>query len=1234
VRHAVRFLFLATTVCSLNVTIVSAQESRGTLHGQVTDPQHLVIPGASVLVVSEDTGVKQETTTNGQGNWTVPFLNPGIYTVTVSLSGFKTAAQKGIVLQTADNKQVDLQLEVGSGSEHVEVTARASLIDTTSATSGTVITPEEMNEMPSLSRVPTLLAGLAPGVLLQDQNQNVVNMWSYNGASAIRVNGGRDDRSNEFLLDGMPNQHGDKVGFIPPTDAVSEFRVMTNNYDAQYGRQAGGTINMSIKSGTSKYRGDVYEFLRNTALNANLFQTNLVHGDTPPTHYNLYGLTSGGPAFLPKVYDGNNKTFFFFSFEGTRNTDPRFTIRSVPTALERTGDFSQSFTTRQGDPTHVPITVYDPRTTDPVTGVRQPFPGNKIPVDRMDPIALKILQFIPLPNKASDPTGSAVNNYVPSSTRNNQMASVVLRVDHNFSDNNKTYLSLRWNHEDELLGNDFNNVSTGSTGTRINRGLGLDHVWVWSPTRVLNVRFNVTEFEEPTANNGAGFNPTQLGFSPSYVSQMEALSFPRICGAGLGNPNCSNTPVIGGGAGNYNRFTYYNWNANLTQTRGNMSLHYGGEARILQEASGDFGQQSGSFEFGDNWTRRRYNNTDFATGSNAATFLLGLPTGGTFNRNPNRFDSQRYYGVFLQNDWRLTPRLTVNMGLRWDYERPFIERYNRISTYFDPTVLNPISGAAQAAYAAIMARVLADPNTYPFGPQLAQLVPVSAFQINGAQRFAGVDGQPRTAVNGDFHEFQPRVGFAYRLKPTTVIRGGFGRFTQAAGLKGGQNGFNRSTPVITSLDNGFTPYDTLENPFRNGILQPTGSSLGPLTNLGQGVSWDNQNPGHPYSWEYSAHLQQEYKGWLFEIGYSHNKTYNIYSDLNQNLQSFALWQSLRTPRFDANGRPLDAGSSVPGGHALAWDDQIPNPFKGLPGVTGSLATDNFRTVGDLLRPLKILGDTQEHSNPWGKNQFDAMEVKVDRRFSRGFSLIVAYTYSRLLEDTAFWGPEISGPITEHKLGGEDRPHLLSIAPIWEVPIGRGHRFLGKLPKAADALLGGWELSGTWRLQSGTPIVIGSNYFYDGKDFSLPSGQRTLNRWFDTSHFMRYPGKSDDISLWPAWTHIMDYPGASYQPTAADIANGLRNGVYNDFAAVVWRQPTRYGFARNDGVNEVNLGIFKNFKPTDGTRVQLRCEMFNALNTPRFGNLHTSPSDPQFGKMDPVQLNQPRIVQLALKLYFQ
>jgi hypothetical protein len=1224
-RRAAVLVLLTAVACHAGWTAGWAQEARGTLHGQVTDPQGAVIPRASVLIISEDTSVQQETTTNGQGSWSLPFLNPGTYAVIVSAPGFKVAEQRGISLQTADIKQIDLRLEIGTESERVEVTASAPLIDTSSATSGTVITEEQMNEMPSLSRVPTLLAGLSPGVLLKDQNQNIVNMWSYIGASAISVNGGRDDRSNEFLLDGMPNQHGDKVAFIPPTDAVSEFRIMSNAYDAQYGRQAGGTINMSIKSGTSKYHGNLYEFLRNTILNANFFQTNLVAGSRPPTHYNLYGGTWGGPALIPAVYSGKSKTFFFLSFEGTRNTDPRFTIRSVPTALERQGDFSQSFTTKAGDPARYPITIYDPLTVDPKTGLRQPFPGNKIPSDRFDPIAMKILQYIALPNKASDPSGNAVNNFVPDSTRNNKMASVAIRVDHSFSNSNKTFLSLRWNHEDEFLGDDFHNVSTGGFGSRINRGLGVDHVWMVGPTKILNLRFNITQFDEPTHDHGRGFNPVDLGFSQALVSQMRALSFPRIDGPGLG---------IGGSAGGASAFTYYNWNANLTQVRGNMNLHYGGEFRILQEANGSLGNQSGQYSFGDQWTRKRSNKgDDFATGHGFASFLLGLPTGGSLPRTADRFASQRYFGVFVQNDWRVTPRLTVNMGLRWDYERPFVERYDRIASNFDPTVLNPISGPAQAAYARILDQVLADPKTYPFGPLLAQLVPVSAFKIYGAQLFAGVDGQPRTAVRGDFRQFQPRVGFAYRLTPRTVIRGGFGRFTQSSGIKGGQNGFNRSTPMITSLDNNLTPYDTLAQPFHSGIEEPTGSSLGPLTNLGQGVNWDNQNPGHPYSWERSVHLQQEYKGWLFEVGYSHNKTYNIYWGLDQNLQPFDLWQSLRTPRFDANGRPLDAGGDKAAGHAFLWDDQIPNPFKGLPGVTGGLATANFRSIGDLLRPIKILGGITRNSNPWGKNQYDALEAKIEHRFKKGFGIITAYTFSRLYEDTSFWGPEISGPIPEHKLGGEDRPHMLSIAPIWELPIGEGRRFWRSAPKVVNALIAGWELSGTYRIQSGTPVVIGSNYFYDGQDFSLPRGKQSGEQWFDTSHFIRYPGKTDEISKWPAWTGIQNYPGASYVPTADDIKNDIRNGVYNDFATVVWRQPTRWGNVRNAGVNEVNLGIYKNFKPTEGTKAQVRCEMFNALNRPRFGNLHTSPYDNKFGQMDPVQLNQPRIVQLAMKVSF-
>lgn len=1211
------------------LTGARAQESRATLEGRVTDAQGAVIPNATVIITSEDTGVKQETTTNERGVWSVRFLNPGAYSLIITAPNFKLAERTGITLQTADSKQLDIVLEVGAPSERVLVIASASLIETTSATSGTVIEPESITEIPLQSRIPFLLATMSPGVQASDQNQNVAMMWSNNAASDISVNGGRGRRSNEFLLDGAPNQTGDRVAYIPPTDAVAEFRIMSNAYDAQYGRQAGGTLNVSIKSGTKAYHGNLYEFHQNSALNANFFQSNRAGQPKPLSHYHLYGGTFGGPVRLPKLYNGKEKTFFFFSFEGIRNKDPRFTVRSVPTELERSGDFSESFTTRiiGGVPTRVPITIFDPSTIDtrrtiiqngvevsnPTFGYRQPFPGNRIPRDRMNPIALSILKYVPLPNAASLPTGNADSNFVPNSTRQVEMASTLMRVDHTFNNQHKSFFTFHWNHKDEFLDDYYNNVSTGSFLTRTNKGGSIDHVWTVSQNKVMNLRYNLTRFEEPNHSHGAGFNPATLGFNQDFISQMEKLSFPRITGL-FGD--------IGGGAGDYGITTYHNWNANMTHVRGKMTFHYGIDFRVLQEADGNYGNQSGQFNFGSEWTRRRYDTGETGYGSTMASFLLGLPNGGGFPRNANRFLSQRYYGLYFQNDWRVTPRLTLNMGLRWDYERPFVDRFNRLTSDFDPTEINPISGAAQSAYARVLTEVLADPVKYSFGPQLAQLVPVESFRVYGVQRFAGVNGQPRTVTRGDFHEWQPRLGFAYRIREHTVIRGGFGRFTEGSGIKGGQNGFSRSTPFIASRDSGLTPYDTLGAPFRDGILEPTGSSLGPLTNLGQGVNWQNQDPRRPYSLEYSFHLQHEHKGWLFDIGYSHNKTYNIYWNLQQNDITFSQWLTYRTPRFDETGKP------APKPYLL--DEQVPNPFYQLPGVTGGRGSSQLISLYDLLRPLKILGGQNRNDNPWGKNQYDALEVKVQRRFKDGLSLLVGYTLSKLFEDTSFWGPEISGPIAEHKLGGEDRPHKLTVSPIYELPFGHGKRFLDAMPSVANALLGGWEIAAQYIIQSGAPIVFGADSFYDGRPFGFDRSTRTLDRWFDTSHFVKFPNAQDDISNYPAWTGVQNLPGAGYRPSGP---NDPKNGVYADFGTFVRRYPTRWARVRADRVNDMSFGLYKNVKIKEGMRLQIRGELFNAFNHPRFPSPDTNPASANFGRVGLFQQNQARVIQLALKFKF-
>jgi len=570
----------------------------------------------------------------------------------------------------------------------------------------------------------------------------------------------------------------------------------------------------------------------------------------------------------------------------------------------------------------------------------------------------------------------------------------------------------------------------------------------------------------------------------------------------------------------------------------------------------------------------------------------------------------------VQDDWRLTPKLTLNLGLRWDLEQPVTERFNRLTDRFDPTVINPVSGSAQAAYA----QILATSPTNSGVQELMQLLPASAFKVMGAQLFAGVGGTPRGAINADYHEWQPRGGFAYKLAPNAVIRGGFGRFTQASFVTGGQNGFSRTTDFVATQDNYLTPYDTLENPFHSGVLAPTGSSLGALTNLGQGVDWDDPNLNRMYSWEYSLHLQQQYGQWLFEIGYSHNKTYDIPVSWNRNEPSFALWKQLQQPIFDSTGRPLDI---------LPWNTLIPNPFYQLPNVTGSIASNKNVTVNQLLNPIPLLGSISQ-DRPTGKNGYDALQTKIERRYHNGLSLISAFTWSKLMEDTSFWGPQIAGPRIEHKLGGEDRPFVLALTGIWDLPFGRGRRWGGNLSRWTNLAVGGWEVTGNYTASSGVPVVFSKDSFYSGQSAALNKKQRTLDHWFDTNQFVAFPNKNTDISNYPAWTGVQDLPGAGYHPSSKD---NIRNGVYQDFASYIRDYPTRWGNIRQQGVSELVVGLYKNFAFNSTTRLQLRFDAFNALNHPRFGAPDTDPTHSNFGVVKLQQVNQARTVELGAKFYF-
>jgi Carboxypeptidase regulatory-like domain len=1194
-----------------------AQSSRASLGGRVTDAQGSAVPNAEVSVVSEDTAVKQTTKTNDQGNWVVQFLIPARYNFTISAAGFKSVERKGIVLQTSDNKQIDSQLEIGSTTTELTVTAEVPLIDTTAATSGTVISQDQILEMPSSSRVLTILATLSPGVIQQDQNNNTAHLWSHDAASQITVDGGRNNtRSNTFELNGMPNlKTGGQAGFMPAPDAIQEFRVVMNAYDSSIGRQAGGTIQMVTKSGTAKLHGSLYEFNQNNVFNANTFQSNLVGAAKAPIHFNEYGGTVGGPVWLPKVYNGKQKTFFFFAYDGTRNQDPRFGTRSVFTDLERKGDFSQSFTSTVtgGVRTRVPLQIYDP-TTVVTSGARTLFPGNVIPTTRLSKVGQNILTYVPLPNNPGDGTSTDANNFIPSSSRQNKMADISGRGDHSWSNSHKSMVSVGWYHEDELSGDDYHNPTTGAYQHRMARTIQADHVFTASPTTILDIRANLARYEEPNNDKGVNFDTSSLGFPAAFTSQQAVGAFPRIEGL---------FSTIGvSQAGSVVDTSYYTFAGTLTKVTGNMTWKIGAEHWILQQANKGIGTQ-GVFTFDNsNWTRQSaLTGGGTGVGSQAASFLLGLPSSGSFPRNADAFWSQHFEAFYVQNDWRVTSRLTVNLGLRYDWETPVTERFNRMTTVFDPTAVNPMSDAAQAAYTNILN---SSANASNVGIQiLKQYLPASSFKLMGAQLFAGVGGQSRGIYKTDWTQIQPRIGFAYKLGPNTVIRAGGGRFSQASFDTGGQNGFSRSTTLNVTSDNYFTPFDTLDNPYRNGILAPTGASLGPLTNLGQGVTWNYQDQRRFYSWEYSAHLQHQIKSWLLEVGYTHNKTYNITQALNENLPPYDLWQKYLGVQsvFDGAGRPLDT---------LLWNTLVPNPFQGLPNVTGSPSTNTTTTVHQLLNNVKILDGMTMNLYPWGSNQYDAMLAKVEHRFSKGFAIINSFTWSKLFEDTSWTGPEIAGRKVEHKLGGEDRPFHLSIAPIWQIPIGRKQALGKSMPKALDFVVGGWQLSGQFNIQSGVPVVFSTDSFFSGKNFALPTDQQSLNKWFDTSQFQRFPDKTANITTYPAWTGVMSLPGASYQPAASDAT---KNGVYQDFAAYIRNYPTRWGSVRASRTNNLDMGIYKNFVIRERLKTQFRFETYNTFNHARFAAPNSDPTSSSFGVVGAAQQNAPRTVQMALKISF-
>jgi hypothetical protein len=1003
----------------------AAQGELGTITGTLKDAQGGVMPGVTATAVNLDTNVKTTAITNEAGVYVLPSLVNGKYRLTCTLDGFAPVA-RDLELRSGDRLRVDLTLTIGGITEETRVVAETPLLETATATRSQVIDQGTIESLPLAGRNPYSAAYTIAGVTTQFTRASIsARPFDNGGMDAISINGGRN-RSNELLLDGAPNtsREGTSQGslaFVPSPDAVQEVRVSTNTYDAQFGRTGGGVIAVSIRSGTNTFRGTAYYNMRDAALNSNLYE-NTVRGIPKDElfHYNP-GFTVGGPVLLPK-YDGRNRTFFFYAFEGLKSGIPVSAGQRAPTDLERAGNFSQSG-----------MTIYDPLNT--INGVPQPFPGNIIPTNRIDPVAANLMQFMVSPNSNPDAQGN--NYFPPSNSRFDTYTSGITRVDHNFNANHRFF--FRYGHngrrETRAKAGREEQALTDGYHHRWNNVLSADLSSTLSPSLLSSLRAGWTRHRRldiSGAEDMGGFDPAIMGFQGSFVSQVPARFYPiRI--------NDYGGASIGQGGGQDGPSDDFYVQETLTKILGRHQLKFGGEFRYGKSvvenplANGSFA----NLQFSRNFTSLRptVGTPTVADGGNAfASYLLGYMASSSVTVSPIFDWRTAYTGAFVQDDWRLTSKLTVNLGLRWDYESPVTEQANQANAGFDPNALALVCPSCPASGL----------------PQ----------NLNGGLTFA--DG---ALYSRDGNNFGPRAGFTYSITPKTVLRGGYGlTFLDASTDRGTTTGFTRVTPYVASLDSNRTPANVLSNPYPGGILQPAGASAGTATALGTTINYDIRDRRIPEFHQWSVGVQQElFWRSVVEVAYIGSSTRKI--GVNRPVNSLSADEIALGDAF------LDA--------------LVPNPFVGLVPDGGARNTAATIQRKELLRPYPQFAGITERLVPIGTLDYQAIQVTWDKRLTNGVQFQINYTGSRNLEATSVLN---MGEGVFREVSGTHRPHMLRFTGGWTLSDFESR---GKLMRY---VLGGWQINASTFLRSGLTTGMPDNVDLIG-DPVLENP--TKARWFNT-----------------------------------------------------------------------------------------------------------------------------------------
>jgi hypothetical protein len=1154
-----RSIRLAALVWALAaVSAAWAQEARGTIRGRVTDAQEAVVPGASVEVTNLATGLTSTLKTNEQGIYQALYLPLGMYRITAEAAGFKRVVRDNIEVRVNDRLEINLMLEVGAVSESVTVEAETPLLETTSSATGQVVDARRVAELPIAHGEPYALMATTTGAAFTG-NPGLDRPFEPSHIANYAIGGARGLR-NELSLDGAPagastaGAREVSASFVPPTDILAEMKIQTSAIDASVGQTEGGAVSLSLKSGTNEYHGTAYFNKLAPELNANLFFANRNGQPIADFDYSRWGVSATGPVTIPKLYSGKNRTFYMYGYEGIRETRPRGSVLTVPTEAQRRGDFSGLLALGAN------YQIYDPFTRR-AEGSRfrtDPVPNNVIPVSRISPIATNVLKYFALPNVAGTRDGGN-NLSQPNLPEVADYYSHTWRLDHNFSDRWRTFGRVSWYNRASDYSDHFHNIATGEWFWFHSINAAFDHVYTISPTMVMNLRYGYNRFIRDQNRNpeGLGFDLTSLGFPKTWNDAIPAdiRRFPNINISGYANTN---------GTVSWRPQDTHQYALAFDKIQGSHAIKFGADYRIYykNQVNPDIAS-TGQLTFGETYTRGPLdNNPNAPRGQGLASLLFGIPTGGGVDRRASFAESNTVWALHFQDDWKLTRKLTLNLGVRWEIESPLQERHNRSVRGFDPSAPLDIASQAQANYAR---------NPTPE-------IPASQFRVAGGLTFAGVNGQPETLWNRDWNNVMPRVGFAYTMTPKTVIRASYGLFYAFMGVRRGdvvQSGFSFTTNVVPTLD-GVNYIATLANPFPNGITEAPGSSLGPATFLGQGISFFESSLRTPYNQRLTFAIQRELPGRaVVELTYTGNygKAIEVTRDLNAVPLQYLSTSPTRDNERDAYLRA-----------------NLPNPFAGLlPGTGRNGATIGRSALFSRYPQFTSVSTTKND----GSSKYHSVGIDVDRRFSKGFTIQGGYTWSKFLEATSYLNG--ADPLPASTISDQDIPHRLTMSFIYELPFGKGRSFFGTAPRGVSALISGWQVQGIHVRQSGQALDFGNMLIYGSiKDVPLPRGERTIDRWFNTSLFERSNTRA--------------------------LVNNVRTASI------------RHSGVRGPGPVNWDLSVLKNTQIVEKINMQIRAEFLNATNTPMFDLPNRDQYNTAFGTITATR-GYARRIQLGIKLIY-